>query len=127
MHLGLSLASLEFAKLEGHARPVFGCGFWPGVSHVLASWSTDCTLRLWDTHAATGLGVHVTTNYPLLHAAFHRVGEGAALLALCGGKDALTGVPVYLHHCRPITGGGAVAPSFPTADTAATVFVPSYP
>jgi hypothetical protein len=30
-----------------------------------------------------------------------QVSNEQAMVALCGGKDALTGVPVYLHHCRP--------------------------
>jgi WD40 repeat protein len=89
-----------FATLVGHNGPIFGCSFWPGAAQVLASWSSDCTLRLWDTVVGGTLGSYDSAHYPLYHACFHQVDGQHTLMAMCGGRDALTGVPVYLHHCR---------------------------
>jgi WD40 repeat protein len=45
-----------YMQLQGHTKPVYGAAFHPGNGlQLLLSWSSDCTVRMWDCSTANGI------------------------------------------------------------------------
>ena len=87
------------AVLRGHEAAAYGCGFWPGKSDLMVTWSADASVRLWDVSRQRVVACLGLEEYPVYHCAFSP--DAQSILLVGGPPTNVGGVPAHLHQLVP--------------------------